>query len=377
MGQTGGRAEIGPYPDWAAQYLLTKTPGLREFVLKNGDLSGSWSVHITEADGSSLISIDERPNFYFREAQNGDGPRARLPGSSVVVGLEAENAHVPSLAYVPYLLTGDRYYSDEMAYWGNFAMLYLPPAASDARNGSEGLLRLDQARGIAWGLRNMVDVAAYLPDGHRFKNYFIEKVGNNLRWADNYAATHVNPLNTVLEGGWSQKLVMPPWQMSYVAWSIAHANQQGFSGGTNLLDRILRFHVLLFNSPDWPRHEAAPYYVVVANKPDGAPPQWLPTLAEIYKATTALYGAGPGGFPAFDGAYGIEARLALMLAADRGIDKAKAEASLQYLMAQPGMVSYVNRRAAFAILNASANPGQSDTTMPIPKPPSNVRVINE
>jgi hypothetical protein len=375
MGATGGRAEIAPYPDWTAQYLLTRVPALRDFVLKNGDLGGSWSVHITEPDGKSIISIDERPQFYFREAQNGDGPRARLPGQQVSVGLGAENAHVPSLAYVPYLLTGDRYHADEMAFWANFAMLYLPPASSDARNGSEGLLRIDQTRGIAWGLRNMVDAAAYLPDSHPFKGYFIQKVGNNLRWADRHAASHPSPTLSILEGGWSQKLVMAPWQNSYVAWSIAHANQQGLSGGLAMLDRIVRLHVLLFNSPDWPRHQAAPYYLVVADKlDDAAPAIWMPTLAAVYKATTALYGP-EGGFPAFDGAYGVEARIALMLASDRGIDKAKADASLQYLMAQPGMVNYVNRRAGYAVADPSANAGPSQTGFPTPQPPSGVRVI--
>ncbi len=377
MGQTGGRPEIAPYPDWAAQYLLTKTADLREFVLKNGDLAGSWSVHITEPDGHSLVSIDDRPNFYFGEGQNGDGPRARLPGSAVAVGYGAENAHVPSLAYIPYLLTGDRYYADEMAYWGNFTMLFQPPAASDARNGSEGLLRIDQVRGLAWGLRNMVDAAAYLPDAHQFKSYFVQKVGNNLRWADSYTASHSTPVNTLLESGSEDKLVMAPWQNSYVAWSLAHANQQGFAGGLSMLDRIVRFQVMLFNTPDWPRHEAAPYYLVVAHRPEGAEPQWVPTLAQVYKETTAKFGAGPGGFPTFDGAYGIEARLALLLAADRGIEKVKAEDSVEYLMGQPGMVNYVNRRAGFAIVAPSARVDDVSTQYPIPQAPSGVKVIKE
>ena len=119
------------------------------------------------------------------------------------------------------------------------------------------------------------------------------------------------------------------------------------------------------------------YYLVVAHRPDGEQPKWVPTLPDVYRETTAMFGAGAGGFPQFAGAYGIEARLGLLLASDRGIEKVKADASLQYPMAQPGMVDYVNRRPGFAILAPSASGGVVTPPIPMPKAPSGVRVIKE
>ena len=62
-----------------------------------------------------------------------------------------DNAHVPSLAYVPYLMTGDRYYADEMAFWANFVLLRtFQDGYSNYRGGTKGLLVANEVRGIAW-----------------------------------------------------------------------------------------------------------------------------------------------------------------------------------------------------------------------------------
>ena len=45
------------------------------------------------------------------------------------VAESGDNAHQPSIAYVPYLLTGDRYYAEEMAFWANYAMMKTSPEA--------------------------------------------------------------------------------------------------------------------------------------------------------------------------------------------------------------------------------------------------------
>ena len=47
------------------------------------------------------------------------------PGQSPLI---PDDAHQPSIAYVPYLITGDRYYAEEMAFWANYSMLRTYPA---------------------------------------------------------------------------------------------------------------------------------------------------------------------------------------------------------------------------------------------------------
>ena len=76
----GGRPELAPYPDWTARYLVHKDPTQRSYVLANGDLSGSWPVHVREAPGSAtsgvgserLPSLDQRPTLWYDARANPD-----------------------------------------------------------------------------------------------------------------------------------------------------------------------------------------------------------------------------------------------------------------------------------------------------------------
>ena len=45
-----GGPDAAPFPDWTARYLVHKDARQRAFVLANGDLSGSWPVHVREAE---------------------------------------------------------------------------------------------------------------------------------------------------------------------------------------------------------------------------------------------------------------------------------------------------------------------------------------
>ena len=75
---------------------------------------------------------------------------------------------MPDLVFVPYLLTGDRYYAEEMAFWANHGML------ATNGHGVDGLLKGNEVRGVGWVMRNMAEAAAYYPDGSPVKAYLAE-----------------------------------------------------------------------------------------------------------------------------------------------------------------------------------------------------------
>ena len=70
---------------------------------------------------------------------------------------------------MPYLLTGDRYYAEEMAFWANYGMLRTDD--TDGIRGSGGILAANGAGGYAWALRNLADAAAYYPDASPVRAY--------------------------------------------------------------------------------------------------------------------------------------------------------------------------------------------------------------
>jgi hypothetical protein len=382
----GGRPELAPYPDWTARYLVHRDATQRDFVLANGDLSGSWPIHVREAeDGAAsgvgaerYVSLDQRPSIWFDGRAQGTGvdyvhgtplpireygSTTPGPGQSPLI---PDNAHQPSLAYVPYLLTGDRYYAEEMAFWANYSMLRTYNA--DGVRSSQGILQSNEVRGFGWALRNMVDAAAYYPDTSPMKAYLSQKVTNNLRWLDAYANSqdpNTNPF-TVL---WLNKRPEGPeyrglWEENYLAYAIDRAWQQGFSGGLAHRDAIARFQVRLFNSePAYPRSAAAPNVVGVGT-PTASGFIFHQTMGDIWTATQ-------GQTRPFTGYYGPEARLNLMIGVESGWSGAQDAYDYlwPFLAVQPawGSVPDLGERAGWAL---DFYPGSQPPPPPPPAVPA-------
>lgn len=320
MWVSGGRPEIAPYPDWTARYLVHLDPAQRQFVLANGDLSGSQPIHIRSADGDR-ISIDSIPDFWL-------DPRAH-PWQPGPVGdwdargpLVPDSAHQPSLAYVPYLLTGDRYYADEMTAWGDFDLLasFTSNVYEGQRGESQGLLRGNQIRGFAWALRNLADAAAYLPDADPAKPYFTAKVANNMEWLEEWATTQSTPLGPAWIAGRSDagdpegtRAWIAPWEHYYLAWAIDHSNNQGFSGGELLRDQIAQFQINLFNSPDIPREYAGSYVWAIGDWTPGGV-EYYTNLGQVFQNTFA-----PGQPPISFANYGTQAHAMIMIGLENSL----------------------------------------------------------
>src|SRR3954468_5159265 len=332
MPDHGGRAELGPYPDWTARYLVNKNQTQRMFVLANGDLAGSWPVHVREAENSlksgvgpeHLVSINQRPTLWLDQRAQGDGydyvkgtPLPIREFGSTVPGpgqspLIPDNAHQPSLAYVPYLLTGDRYYAEEMAFWANYTMIRTYPG--DGVRSSTGIIENNEVRGYGWGLRNIVDAAAMYADASAVRSYLVAKVTNNLQWLDNYAnaqdlATNPFQILWLFERPDGDQYISM-WEQTYLMHAIDRARQQGFTGGLAHRDAIARSQLKLFNSePDYPRAQGAPYIVAV-----GVPGATRTLSNFTFFATMAqIWGGTQGQERAFAGYYGPEARMSLLV----------------------------------------------------------------
>lgn len=355
MPSHGMRPELAPYPAWTARYLAHEHQSQRAVVLANGDLAGSWPIHVREANGN-LVSINGRPGFWFYSTDPSTGPKGSpLPdqpyahsGPSDPVHqspLVPDNAHVPSLAYVPYLLTGDQYYADEMKFWADFGLL---STNSDDRHGAQGILpQGNEVRADAWVLRNLVDTAAYLPDGDPMKAYFSTKIANNLDWLDNWANTKQTPLGPAwirlqqAEGSVNRdRAWVKPQQYDFLAWSIQHANDQGFTGGQVMEDQIAQFTLSLFTDPAWVASDAGPYAIAVGlwtsnhhqydrTVTTGHPTtdeavQYFSTLADSYTHTFQGDPVAAGIRHPFAYWEGPNLRLVLMTAAQNGWTGAQA-----------------------------------------------------
>ncbi len=382
MPAPGGRSEIAPYPDWTAIFLAHRTEAQKRTVLRQGELAGSWPVHVRNPD-LSLVRLDERPNYWMDPRSEPENkPRG---GSGMKQGLgelRPDNNHQPSLAYVPYLTTGDRFFADEMAFWANYVVLSTwPGTRKQDRGGGEGLIeKHNDTRGFAWGLRNLVDCAAYLPDASPYSEYFGRIVTNNLAFLDRYAASHQPPLGTVFEGKFkdsTNNVYISTWQREYLAWSIDHANAQGFRGGLAVRDRIVRFTLDMFLSPDYPREFGAPMVNVhPVGVRSGDTIDYFDTYAELFER--GIKGSRNAAEAWFDH-HGKSARLMILIAMREGWEGAdQAYAYLNPFLAEraywPGGVTQLGRAAGWALapetVSASATT-KADAQSPVS--PANLR----
>lgn len=211
FGSTGGRMEIGLYPTWAVYYLYTFDSQLLQVMLDNAEAGAHAPIHVREsASGLAYhrsaeksadaqghpVSIDARPCFVSRD--NGDLSCKENRVTFVKPPLGARdplNGWIPDLAHqadlnsIPYLITGDWYWLEEMYAWAAWNVSYANYGneVSWTRGGTGGsdgswgyIYPSTNVRGYAWGLRNLANAAVMAPDTSPEKGYFLEKLVNNI-----------------------------------------------------------------------------------------------------------------------------------------------------------------------------------------------------
>jgi hypothetical protein len=260
MWDYGGREDIGPYPEWVAQFVAFRNPSTRAYMLKIADLAGSWANHITEVD-DTIPNVTSKPNFWILRPETTDGtngPANNKAGirpeydDNYLDGAwrpEVGNAHQPSFSYVPYLITGDHYYEDEMRYWASDAIISWNPTL----DGNTFSINDDEIRGTSWGLRDLVDASVYLPDNDANKSYFRKVVDTTIASIQSDAqAPDVTGLGTIMLGRSAPDADHSNVTMHFfLAWSLGHAADQGIPNAATgpAMDRLTRPTILMFNHP--------------------------------------------------------------------------------------------------------------------------------
>ncbi|MBE3040144.1 MAG: hypothetical protein IMZ62_15210, partial [Chloroflexi bacterium] len=258
----GGRPEIAPYPDWAVRYLVHKNPTARDFTLKTADLFASAYQGFLRGADQGIIRLDSRPHYWpDGRSYAGDKPVGDM---DTVAPARIDNAHMPSIAYIPYLITGDRFYLDALKNLAAGAIMVWPDSVPYPRGGADGIMAVEQVRGFAWSLRNLADAAVSTPDDDPDKAYLTSKLFNNLNWLDSYARTYQSPLGTLWPDKRDNYAVIrkiAPWEHYYLAWAVDHCQELGFNAGTAYRDRVARFALSLFSNEanGYPRAYGAPY----------------------------------------------------------------------------------------------------------------------
>jgi hypothetical protein len=291
MPTTGGRPDIGPFPSWSAIHVLSQDPRAYDVSVGTGFQSGTWSMHYRDVDTDLPLSVDRYP-YATMYGNYGDtyNPTTKkyeaFPAcaSTCSTPYTHDTAHEPSLAYYPYLITGDYYLLEEMMFWGSFELFQSNPYY---RNFSDGLVSPNQVRGQAWSLRDLAYNAYILPDAHPYKAYFTDKLLKNLAWYDTkYVQNTENVLGVITNGAmvYNNGMGMAPWQQHFFTWSIGNAYRLGFTTSKNFLTFLSKYQTSLMTDPSYCWIEASAYSMNI--RPSSTSPYYT-NFGDVYKNTVA------------------------------------------------------------------------------------------
>ncbi len=262
MPSTGGRNDLGLMPGWAATYLLSMDPRAKTVTLGTADLGGSWSAHYRDKNTDRPISLIDYPYMTILgiptdtknpvTKQLEAFPKCMVGGSCTSTNVH-DSSHQPGFAYLPYLLTGDYYYLEELQFWAMYNVFMSNPGY---RQNVKGLLYRDQVRGQAWSLRTLAEAAYITPDDDRLKSHFTTILTNNLDWYNtNYTRNaSANVFGVIDHTGavlYNGKRGIAPWQDDFFTSAIGHAAELGYNGAKTFLAWKAKAPVLRMTQMCW------------------------------------------------------------------------------------------------------------------------------
>jgi hypothetical protein len=293
MPTTGGRPDIGLLPSWAAMYLLSMDPRAKTVTLGTADLAGSWSMHYRDRRTGRPVGLLDYPYMTIagkptdtRNPATGKleaFPACAAPGACASPYVH-DVAHQPSFAYLPYLVTGDHYYLEELQFWAMYDVFASNPGY---RQNAKGLLQAEQVRGQAWALRTLAQAAYITPDGDPLKSQLVRTLDNNLDW---YNATYpgnpgANKLGVLVNGYalvYNDRTGLAPWQDDFFTSAVGHVRELGFAKAGPLLAWKAKFPVGRMTGQGVCWIEGSAYALKVR---DGEHAPFYATIGEAYRAS--------------------------------------------------------------------------------------------
>jgi len=294
MPQTGGRGDIGLLPEWAVAYLLSMDSRARDITLGTADLAGTWSIHYRDRNTDQPISLIDYP--YMTIAGRATDTRnpatgkqeafpACAPGATCKSPYTHDIPHQPGFAYLPYLVTGDHYYLEELQFWGMFDVFSANPAY---REWAKGLVKPEQVRGQAWALRSLAQVAYITPDNDRLKAHFDRILDSNLDWFNaNYSDNpSANALGVIVNGYslmYSDSTAIAPWMDDFFTSAVGHTAELGYTKAATLLRWKAKYPISRMIGQDFCYISGAMYNMKIR---DTATSPFYTTIGQAYKAST-------------------------------------------------------------------------------------------
>lgn len=297
MATTGGRDDIGLLPSWATSYLLSMDKRAKDATLGTADLAGTWSMHYRDKNTGRPVSLIDYPYMTILGRRGDTLNRTTkqyeafpdCPTTLCATPYSHDSSHQANFAYLPYLVTGDHYYLEELQFWSMWNVFSSNPGY---RGNIQGLLHRTQVRGQAWSLRTLAEAAYITPDNDRLKEHFNRILTSNLDWYNaNFlsgGASH-NALGVITSGTavvYNSDTGVAPWQDDFFTSAVGHVAELGYTKALPLLQWKATFPIerMIGDGACWVG--GAMYSMRV--RPTATSPLFA-TIGEAFKASSPDY----------------------------------------------------------------------------------------
>jgi len=194
MSATGERPDIGPVTEYQGDYICSGNN--LSTVIAQGEACGTLPFHWRDVKTGAWMDVFT--NHPKASQYNSGSPDPFLPtdwklnpdNGDRVATIQLDVAHMPAVAYLPWILTGDPYYLEELQAQVTFDIIAQP------WNGREYNIWF-AIRAHAWALRSVAQAALTTPDDVPDwilpKSYFVKYMNSNRDWLLNGFVNNLVP----------------------------------------------------------------------------------------------------------------------------------------------------------------------------------------
>lgn len=178
---SGGTGGAGCLISAPSAFYVTSGGDVRAYkaMMAHALSSGSWSSHYRDDVTNLPFKFSDWPQIRLKETDSSQS----VP--LIPVGTGGENgssgggpavSHLPSYAYLPFLVTGRWWFLEEMQFWATYTYGCLNRVD---RGGDAGIYATSQVRGRSWGLNVLAQSAALTPSSHANYAEFVSSWESN------------------------------------------------------------------------------------------------------------------------------------------------------------------------------------------------------